>query len=50
VAERLFQPFVSTKSSGMGLGLSICHTIINGHGGRIWAEASDLGARVFTLR
>ena len=47
VAERLFQPFVSTKSSGMGLGLSICHTIINGHGGRIWAEASDLGGTSF---
>ena len=47
VAEHLFQPFVSTKSEGMGLGLSICHTIINGHGGRIWAEASKLGGTAF---
>jgi two-component system sensor kinase FixL len=47
VAERLFQPFVSTKSAGMGLGLSICHTIVAGHGGRIWAEASKLGGTAF---
>lgn len=47
VAEQLFQPFVSTKTAGMGLGLSICHTIVNGHGGRIWAEASALGGTVF---
>ena len=47
VAERLFEPFVSTKSKGMGLGLSICHTIIHGHGGRIWAEPSKLGGTAF---
>jgi len=47
VAERLFQPFVSTKSEGMGLGLSICHTIVHGHGGRIWAEGSRLGGTAF---
>jgi two-component system sensor kinase FixL len=47
VAERLFQPFVSTKSEGMGLGLSICHTIVHGHGGRIWADASMLGGTAF---
>lgn len=47
VAKRLFEPFVSTKSEGMGLGLSICHTIINGHNGRIWADTSTLGGTAF---
>ena len=47
LAGRLFQPFSSTKDLGMGLGLSICHTIIHGHAGRIWAEPSDLGGTAF---
>ena len=47
LAERVFQPFNSTKSEGMGLGLSICHTIIRGHGGRIWADPSELGGTAF---
>ena len=47
ISDRLFQPFVSTKAEGMGLGLSICHTIVNGHGGRIWAEPSALGGTAF---
>jgi len=47
VAQSLFQPFISTKSEGMGLGLSICHTIVHGHGGRIWADASNLGGTAF---
>jgi two-component system sensor kinase FixL len=47
VAERLFQPFLSTKADGMGVGLSICHTIVTGHGGRIWAEPSSLGGTTF---
>lgn len=49
ISEQLFQPFVSTKAAGMGLGLSICHTIITGHGGRIWAEPSDLGGTAFNF-
>lgn len=47
VAERLFHPFVSTKASGMGLGLSIAHTIINAHDGKIWAEPSPMGGTQF---
>lgn len=47
VAAQLFQPFVSTKDAGMGLGLSICHTIVAGHGGRIWADTSALGGTAF---
>ena len=48
---RAFAPFFSTKPGGMGMGLAICRTIIDSHGGGIWAEAApDGGARVvFTL-
>ena len=47
IGENLFQPFLSTKPAGMGLGLSICHTIVHGHGGRIWAAPSRWGGTAF---
>ncbi|MCL2429992.1 MAG: PAS domain S-box protein, partial [Alphaproteobacteria bacterium] len=52
IANQLFQPFITTKSQGLGVGLSISRTIVESHGGRIWVEPNPGGGTIFrfTLR
>jgi signal transduction histidine kinase len=45
--ERVFDAFYTTKSSGTGMGLSICRSIIDAHGGRLWAEANEPCGAIF---
>lgn len=47
LADRIFEPFVTTKSSGMGLGLSICRSIVEAHGGRLWTSPASPRGTVF---
>src|SRR5271154_7078680 len=49
IVDRLFEPFVTTKRNGMGLGLLVTRSIVENHGGRIWATANPERGTTFTF-
>jgi signal transduction histidine kinase len=48
-AERIFEPFETTRASGMGIGLAVSRAIVEAHGGRLWVEPGTHGVFCFTL-
>ncbi len=49
VQGRVFEPFVTTKGTGTGMGLSICSSIIENHRGRLWVESKEGAGATFTF-
>jgi two-component system sensor kinase FixL len=47
--EKIFEPFVSSKDQGLGLGLAICRSIVSAHDGRLWAENNSEDGATFHL-
>jgi signal transduction histidine kinase len=49
IKAKLFEPFVTTKTRGIGVGLSISRSIVEAHYGRIWAESNPKGGTIFSF-